>query len=168
MEITQFTYFQQCGGFDLSPITVEITYGLERICMYLQGVDSMYDIRWNDRITYGDVHHRGEVEFSTYNFEQADVQLYLKLFGLHEAECKQLCAKKLPLPAYDNCLRCSHVFNVLDARRAIGVTERQAYIGRVRALAHLCAESFLAVREDLGFPILKRYDTIAPPAVAKE
>jgi glycyl-tRNA synthetase alpha chain len=165
-EITQFTYFQQCGGFDLSPITVEITYGLERVAMYLQGVDSIFDIAWNERIRYGDVHHRGEVEFSTYNFEQADVALHQKLFGQYEAECKRLCELKLPLPAYDNCLRCSHVFNVLDARRAIGVTERQAYIGRVRTLAHLCAESFLAVREDLGFPILKRYETLAPPAAA--
>jgi glycyl-tRNA synthetase alpha chain len=155
MEITQFTYFQQCGGIDLAPITAEITYGLERITMYLQDVDSVYKIRWAEGVNYGDVHHSQEVEFSTYNFEQADVDMHLKLFALHEAECQRLTKLELPRPAYENCLRCSHVFNMLDARGAVSVTERQAYIARVRALAKNCAESYLQAREKLGFPLLR-------------
>ncbi len=156
MEISQFTYFQQCGGIDLAPITCEMTYGLERITMYLQEVDSVFDIQWNDKVTYGDVHHRGEVEFSTYNFEKADVDMHLKLFAMYEEESKKMIAAGLPLPAYDCCLRCSHTFNILDARGAISVTERQAYIGRVRALAKGCAEAYLKVREELGYPLLKK------------
>jgi glycyl-tRNA synthetase alpha chain len=160
MEVTQFTYFQQAGGIDLKPISVELTYGLERIAMMLQDKRSVYDIMWNDRVTYGQVHHQGEVEYSAYNFEFADTAMLFKLFEMFEAECRRLGAmgreqgRSQVLPAYDYCLKCSHVFNLLDARGAISVTERQAYIGRVRALARLCAESYLAERERLGFPLL--------------
>ena len=173
MEITQFTYFQQCGGIDLAPITVELTYGLERITMYLQQVDSVYDVVWVPGVTYGDVHHRGEVEFSTYNFEQADIEMHLALFNQHEAECQRLIVVGLSMPAYENCLKCSHYFNILDARGAISVTERQAYIGRVRVMARACAESYLAMREQLGFPLLKGQPwgdapTKEPEALPKE
>lgn len=156
MEITQFTYFQQAGGFDLKPVTGEITYGLERICMYLQGVDNVYDLKWNDEYSYGDIHHRGEVEYSQYNFEEADTDMLLNLFDVYEKESKQLLEKNLSLPAYDYCLKCSHAFNLLDARGAISVTERTTYIGRVRALARKSAEVYLATREELGFPLLKK------------
>jgi glycyl-tRNA synthetase alpha chain len=161
MEITQFTYFQQAGGIDLSPVACEITYGLERITMYLQNVDSIFDIVWvrtpdGRELTYGDVHHQSEVEFSKYNFELADTAFYFQLFEGYEKEAKRLLAQKLPLPAYDFCLKCSHTFNVLDARGAISVTERQRFIGRVRALARASAEGYLAERERLGFPLLKR------------
>ena len=143
MEVTQFTYFQQCGGFDLNPITVELTYGLERITMYLSGVDNVFDLEWAHGVKYGDVHHRSEVEFSKYNFEEADVPLHFELFTKHEAECRRMLERGLALPAYDHCMKCSHVFNVLDARNAISVSERQAYIGRVRALARGCAKVYL-------------------------
>ncbi|MBI2370092.1 MAG: glycine--tRNA ligase subunit alpha [Deltaproteobacteria bacterium] len=156
MEITQFTYFQQAGGIDLKPISGELTYGVERIAMYLQGVDNVYDLVWTPGITYGDVHHRGEVEFSAYNFEHADVAMLHQLFDLFERECQRLAERELFLPAYDYCLKCSHTFNLLDARGAISVTERQRYIGRVRALARLCAEGYLRQREKMGFPLLKR------------
>ena len=156
MEITQFTYFQQVGGIDLRPISVELTYGLERISMYLQGVENVYDICWTEGITYGDVHHRGEVEFSTYNFEEADVDMLFTLFSLYEKECLQLVEKDLVLPAYDYCLKCSHVFNLLDARGAISVTERTGYIKRVRRLARVSAEGYLARREKMDFPLLKK------------
>jgi glycyl-tRNA synthetase alpha chain len=155
MEITQFTYFQQVGGLDLKPVSVELTYGLERICMYLQGVDNVYNLRWTEGISYGDVHHRGEVEFSKYNFEVADVEMLFTLFGLYEKECLRLTEAKLVLPAYDYCLKCSHVFNLLDARGAISVTERTGYIKRVRRLARACAVGYLALREEMGFPLLK-------------
>lgn len=160
MEVTQFTYFQQAGGIDLKPISVELTYGLERISMMLQDKQSVYDLAWNDRVTYGQVHHQGEVEYSAYNFEFADTAMLFKLFEMFETECRRLGqigreqGRSQVLPAYDYCLKCSHVFNLLDARGAISVTERQAYIGRVRALARLCAESYLAERERLGFPLL--------------
>ncbi len=156
MEITQFTYFQQAGGFDLKPVTGEITYGLERICMYLQGVDNVYDLKWNDQYSYGDIHHRGEVEYSQYNFEEADTAMLFNLFDIYEKESKQLLEKNLSLPAYDFCLKCSHAFNLLDARGAISVTERTTFIGRVRALARKSAEVYLKTREDLGFPLLRK------------
>jgi glycyl-tRNA synthetase alpha chain len=155
MEVTQFTYFQQAGGLDLDPISVEITYGIERIAMYLQDVENVYDLTWVDGITYGDVYHQNEVEFSTHNFEEADVALHLEIFDRFEKECLRLAEKKLVLPAYDYCLKCSHAFNVLDARGAISVTERQQYIGRVRNLSKVCAEGFVAQRERLGYPLLK-------------
>jgi glycyl-tRNA synthetase alpha chain len=156
MEITQFTYFQQAGGIDLKPVSGEITYGLERIAMYLQGVDSVFDLRWNENITYGDVYHRNEVECSKYNFEIADTDMLFKLFDMYEKECKRTAENDLPLPAYDYCLKCSHTFNLLDARNAISVTERTGYIARVRNLAKLCAEKYLKIRQELGFPLLKK------------
>ncbi|HDS17299.1 MAG TPA: glycine--tRNA ligase subunit alpha [Proteobacteria bacterium] len=156
MEITQFTYFQQVGGFDLKPIPGEITYGIERIAMYLQGVDNVYDLKWNDRFFYGDVHHRGEVEWSRYNFEEADVEMLLQLFNMYEKEGLRLAEKEMVLPLYDCCLKCSHVFNLLDARGAISVTERTSYIGRVRNLAKFSAANHLRQREEMGFPLLAR------------
>ena len=155
MEITQFTYFQLAGSIELSPISVEITYGLERIAMYLQGVDNVYDLRWNDEILYGDVHHQQEVEQSTYNFETADVEKLQDFFDKYEAESKQAAATKLVFPAYEYCLKCSHTFNLLDARGAISVTQRTGYIARIRNLARTCAEQYLAQREQMGFPLLK-------------
>jgi glycyl-tRNA synthetase alpha chain len=157
MEITQFTYFQQAGSIELSPVCVELTYGLERIAMYLQGVDNVYDLKWNDRILYGDVHHQQEVEQSTYNFEVADVAALFDFFNKYEAEAKRILAERqLVLPAYEYTLKCSHTFNLLDARGAISVTERTGYIGRIRNLARLCAEGYLAQREAMGFPLLNR------------
>lgn len=155
MEITQFTYFQQAGGIDLNPIPAEITYGTERIAMYLQGVESVYDLKWTDGITYGEIHHRDEVEFSRYNFEESNPEMLRDLFEKYKNECDQLIEKKLSLPAYDYCLKCSHTFNLLDARGAIGVNERASYIGKVRALAKLCAETYLRGREEMGYPLLK-------------
>jgi glycyl-tRNA synthetase alpha chain len=155
MEITQFTYFQMAGSIELAPISVELTYGLERIAMYLQQVDNVYDLKWNDELTYGDVAHRQEVEQSTYNFEEADVAMLLDLFGKYEAESRRIVAKGLVLPAYEFALKCSHTFNLLDARGAISVTERTGFIGRIRKLARACAEAYLAQREAMGFPLLK-------------
>lgn len=143
MEVTQFTYFQQCGGYDLNPVTAELTYGIERIAMYLSGTDNVFDLEWAHGVRYRDVHHRTEVEFSRYNFEEADVALHFDLFNKFEKECKSLLEKGLARPAYDYCMKCSHIFNVLDARGAISVTERQAYIGRVRALARGCAKVYM-------------------------
>jgi glycyl-tRNA synthetase alpha chain len=156
MEITQFTYFQQCGGIDLKPIPGELTYGIERIAMYIQGVDNVYDLDWGGGIRYGDVHHQTEVEFSTYNFEEADTGMMLQLFDMFEKECMRLADKALVFPAYDYVLKCSHAFNMLDARGAISVTERAHYIGRVRNLSKLCAEAYVAQREKMGFPLLKK------------
>ncbi len=156
MEITQFTYFQLAGSIELAPISVELTYGLERICMYLQGVDNVYDLKWNAQVSYGDVHHQQEVEQSTYNFEVADVQMLLKLFEQYEAESKRAVASGLVLPAYEYCLKCSHTFNLLDARGAISVTERTGYIGRSRNLARASAEAHLEQREKMGYPLLER------------
>ena len=156
MEITQFTYFQQCGGIDLKPIPGELTYGIERIAMYIQGVDNVYDLDWGGGIKYGDVHHQTEVEFSTYNFEEADTGMMLQLFDMFEKECIRLAEKELVFPAYDYVLKCSHSFNMLDARGAISVTERAHYIGRVRNLSKLCAEAYVAQREKMGFPLLKK------------
>ncbi len=156
MEITQFTYFQQCGGIDLKPIPGELTYGIERIAMYIQGVDNVYDLDWGGGLKYGDVHHQTEVEFSTYNFEEADTGMMLQLFDMFEKECIRLAEKELVFPAYDYVLKCSHAFNMLDARGAISVTERAHYIGRVRNLSKLCAELYVAQREKMGFPLLKK------------
>jgi glycyl-tRNA synthetase alpha chain len=155
MEITQFTYFQQAGGIELNPIPVEITYGIERIAMYLQGADNVYDLEWAKGVRYGDVHHRGEVEFSKYNFEEANVEMLFRLFEMYEKEARSLVEKGLILPAYDCCLKTSHTFNLLDARGAISVTERVGYILRVRTLARLCAEGYLKQREEMGFPLLR-------------
>ena len=156
MEITQFTYFQMAGSIELNPIPVELTYGLERITMYLQGVDNVYDLKWNKEVTYGDVHHQQEVEQSTYNFEKADVDSLLALFNKYEAESLRIIEDGLALPAYEYCLKCSHTFNLLDARGAISVTERTGYIGRIRNLARRCAEEYLKQREAFGFPLLKK------------
>ncbi len=158
MEITQFTYFQQVGGLDCRPVSGEITYGLERLAMYLQGVESLYDILWTDgargRVSYGDVFHQNEVEQSRYNFEAADVPALLRHFEDHEQSCRALLAHGLPLPAYEQVLKASHTFNLLDARGAISVTERQRYILRVRSLASAVARSYLESRQALGFPML--------------
>ncbi len=155
MEITQFTYFQLAGSIELHPISVELTYGLERITMYLQGIDSVYDLKWNDSITYGDIHHKQEVEQSTYNFELADVDMLLALFNTYEKEATRVIQASMVLPAYEYCLKCSHTFNLLDARGAISVTERTGYIARIRNLARACAEGYLEQRETLGFPLSK-------------
>jgi glycyl-tRNA synthetase alpha chain len=156
MEITQFTYFQQAGGFDLSPISVEITYGLERICMYLQQVDNVYNLAWNNEVTYGQVHHRGEVEHSIYNFEKADVDMLFSLFDMYHHESKRMMEEGLVLPAYDYCLKCSHAFNLLEARGSISVTERTGYIARVRELARGCSAAYIAQREEMGHPLAKQ------------
>jgi glycyl-tRNA synthetase alpha chain len=155
MEITQFTYFQIAGSIELSPVTAEITYGLERIAMYLQGVDNVYDLAWNGNIRYGDVHHKQEVEQSAYNFEVADVAMLFTRFDAYEAESRRVLDAGLVLPAYEYCLKCSHTFNLLDARGAISVTERARYIGRIRHLARGCAAKYLAQREEMGFPLLR-------------
>ena len=160
MEITQFTYFQQVGGLDCRPVSGEITYGLERIAMYLQGVESVYDLQWTATddfvVTYGDVYHQNEVEMSTYNFEQANTEILFDWFNRCEAEAARLITCQLPLPAYEMMVKASHTFNLLDARRAISVTERQRYILRVRTLARQIAEAYYAARESLGFPLLAR------------
>ena len=156
MEITQFTYFQQAGSIDLNPVSVELTYGPERIAMYIQGVASVYDLEWTKGVKYGDIHHRGEVEHSIYNFEQADVDMLFKLFDMYEAEALRIIGHNLVLPAYDYCLKCSHTFNLLNARGAISVAERSSLIGRVRQLARLCAEGYLKQRQEMGFPLLKK------------
>ena len=160
MEVTQFTYFQQAGGLECRPVTGEITYGLERLAMYLQNVDNVYDLVWtrgpHGVVTYGDVFHQNEVEQSTYNFEHADVEALLQWFDTCEATANRLIEARLPLPAYEQVMKASHTFNLLDARRAISVTERQRYILRVRTLARLVAETYVAQREKLGFPGLKK------------
>lgn len=155
MEVTQFTYFQQVGGYELKPVSVEITYGLERIAMYLQNVDRIHDLVWVGDIKYEDVHLQAEVEQSHYALEDADVGMLLELFERYERESKRLLDKGLAYPGYDYVLKCSHSFNLLDARGAISVTERQAYINRVRALSRLAAACYLARRESLGFPLCK-------------
>jgi glycyl-tRNA synthetase alpha chain len=145
MEITQFTYFQQVGGEDLRPITVELTYGLERIAMYLQGVDNVFDLVWTEGVKYGQIHLETEVQYSKYNFEKADIQALQQWFSMYENECMNLIKAGLVLPAYDFCLKCSHVFNLLDARGAISVTERTGYIARVRKLARQCTIKYLGL-----------------------
>lgn len=156
MEITQFTYFQICGSQELHPITVEITYGLERIAMYLQGVNSVYDIQWNKEVSYGQIFHQAEVEFSRFNFEEANVAALTGFFDTFESEANRLLEKDLILPAYDYCLKCSHAFNLLDARKAISVAERTRYIGRIRNIARQVAVKFLAQREAMGYPLLRK------------
>ena len=159
MEVTQFTYFQQVGGLECKPVTGEITYGLERIAMYLQGVESVFDLVWTNTphgaVTYGDVFHQNEVEMSTYNFDHANVAFLFQCFDTYEQECHKLVEKDLPLPAYEMVLKASHTFNLLDARHAISVTERQRYILRVRNMSKSIAEAYYQRREALGFPLLK-------------
>jgi len=156
MEVTQFTYFQQVGGLDCRPVLGELTYGLERLAMYLQSKESVYDLVWVDGVTYGNVYHQNEVEQSRYNFELANTEILFQHFGQFEAEAKRLMEAQCALPAYEMVLRCSHTFNLLDARGAISVTERAAYIGRVRNLARLVAQAYFESRERLGFPLLEQ------------
>ena len=156
MEITQFTYFQQVGGQDVKPVSVEITYGLERLAMYIQGVENVYDIAWTDDVTYGDVFHQNEFEQSSYAFDLSDEKLLFDLFDKYEAEAVRVIEAGYVHPAHDYVLKCSHTFNLLDARGAISVSQRTAFIGRVRKLARLCAEAYLAQREELGYPLLKK------------
>jgi glycyl-tRNA synthetase alpha chain len=159
MEVTQFTYFQQVGGLECKPVTGEITYGLERLAMSLQGVDNIYDLIWSigpqGTVTYGDVCHQSEVEISKYNFELADIKTLFEHFHFYEKEAMRLIEEKLPLPAYEMVLKASHTFNLLDARRAISVTERQHHILKIRRLSKAVAESYYEAREALGFPLLK-------------
>jgi glycyl-tRNA synthetase alpha chain len=154
MEVTQFTYFQQCGGIDCRPVSIEITYGLERLCMYLQDVDSIAKIKWNDTLTYADIYLQSEIEQSTYNFEASNPELLFTLFNLYQQEAEQLIARELVMPSLDYVLKCSHTFNMLDARGVISVTERTRYITKVRNLARQVAHLYLAQREKLGFPLL--------------
>jgi len=154
MEVTQFTYFQQVGGLDCRPVLGELTYGLERLAMYLQGKESVFDLVWVDGVTYGDVYHQNEVEQSRYNFELADTAMLFQHFGQFEGEAKRLIEAQCVLPAYEMVIRCSHAFNLLDARGAISVTERAAFIGRVRALARAVAQAYYESREKLGFPMM--------------
>lgn len=155
MEITQFTYFQMAGSIEVHPVSVELTYGLERICMFLQGKDNVYHLQWNGLLTYGDIDHQQEVEQSRYNFETADVGMLQNCFAAFEAESKRTAGNQLVVPAYEYCLKCSHVFNILEARGAISVTERTGYIARIRNLARKCAEVYLQQRQNLGYPMLK-------------
>ncbi len=160
MEVSQFTYFQQVGGLECQPVSGEITYGIERLAMYLQGVDSIFDLVWGRGlqgvVTYGDIYHQNEVEQSTYNFELADTDALFHWFDVCEAQCQLLLAKKLPLPAYEQVMKASHAFNLLDARHAISVTERQRFILRVRSLSRSVAECYYETREALGFPLIKK------------
>ena len=160
MEVTQFTYFQEVGSLRCQPITGEITYGLERLAMYLQGVESVYDLRWTEGLLYRDVFHQNEVEQSRYNFELANTSLLLHQFDAYEAEAQILIQHQLALPAYEMVMKCSHSFNLLDARGAISVTERAAYIGRVRALARKVAQTYYDARQALGFPMLAYQDAL--------
>ena len=155
MEVTQFTYFQQCGGIDCRPVSIELTYGLERLTMYLQEVDAIAKIRWNDQLTYGDIYMQAEIENSTYNFEASNPELLFTLFELYQQEAEQLMDRGLVLPSYDYVLKCSHTFNLLDARGVISVTERTRYIRQVRGLARRVAQLYLEQREKLGFPLLE-------------
>jgi glycyl-tRNA synthetase alpha chain len=156
MEVTQFTYFQEVGGISCRPITGEITYGLERLAMYMQGVDSIFKLKWTDTLNYGDVYRQNEIEQSAYNLEYSDVEFLLTAFGAHEKQSAFLMEKQLALPAYEQLLKAAHTFNLLDARGAISVTERAAYIGRIRKLARAVAGSYLESRARLGFPLAKR------------
>jgi glycyl-tRNA synthetase alpha chain len=156
MEVTQFTYFQQVGGIDCKPVTGEITYGLERLAMYLQGVDNVYNLQWTDNMTYGDVYKQNEVEQSTYNFEHSDTDFLFTAFNAHEKQAKHLISVPLALPAYEQVLKAAHSFNLLDARGAISVTERAAYMGRIRNLARGVAQCYFESRERLGFPMAPR------------
>lgn len=162
MEISQFTYFQKAGGLDCKPVSGEITYGLERIAIYLQNVDNVYDLAWTDAgagpVSYGDLHHQDEVEMSSYNFEKADTKSLFRRFDECEAQCAMLVKEGLPLPAYEQVLQASHIFNLLDARRAVSVTERQRFILRVRASARATAQAYYDKREQLGFPLCRGHD----------
>lgn len=155
MEITQFTYFQQVGGIDEHPVSAEITYGLERIAMYIQEVDNVYDLEWTDGVTYGDIWHQNEYEQSVYSYELSDHDMLFKLFDMYEKEAQRVVKAGLVLPAYDYVLKCSHSFNLLDAAGAISLSERTEYISRVRNLARMCAKAWLKKRKELGFPMLK-------------
>ncbi|MDR3177227.1 MAG: glycine--tRNA ligase subunit alpha [Desulfovibrio sp.] len=155
MEVTQFTYFQQVGGIDLSPVSVELTYGLERLCMYLQEKDSVYDLAWNADLSYGDIYHRNEVEQSRFNFEAGDPDMLLRHFNDFERECLVLTELGLLWPAYEQVMKSSHVFNLLDARGAISITERTGYIARIRRLAGVCARLYAQQRKDMGWPLLR-------------
>jgi glycyl-tRNA synthetase alpha chain len=167
MEITQFTYFQQCGGFDCKPVVAELTYGLERIAMYLQGVDSVYDIEWVTGIKYGEIFHANEVEMSQYALRDSEPKMLFELFDVYDRECQRLLVEcSLPIPAYDFALKCSHAFNLLDARGAISVTERAQYIRRVRDNARLCARGYLAMREKLGYPLCRMDWNVGDQSVA--
>jgi len=156
MEITQFTYFQQAGGMDLDPISAEITYGLERICMYLQGVDDIMDVEWGGGLTWGELNREAEREWSRFNFEKADIPFHFEMFDRLQREAVRTLGEGLILPAYDYVVKCSHIFNILDARGAVSVSERTSYIGRIRDLARRTAEAYVAERERLGFPLLAR------------
>ena len=155
MEITQFTYFQQIGGIDTHPVSVEITYGLERIAMYIQQKDNVYDLVWTDGVTYGDIWHENEYEQSVYSYELSDHDMLFKLFDMYEAEATRIIKLGYVLPAYDYVLKSSHTFNLLDAAGAISLSERTEYIARVRKLSRMCAKAYLKMRKDLGFPMLK-------------
>ena len=155
MEVTQFTYFQEVGSLACKPVLGEITYGIERLAMYLQGVENVFDLIWTPGVTYGDIYHQNEVEQSKYNFEHSNVNWLLEQFNRFESEAKRLMEAGLPLPGFEQVMKCSHAFNLLDARGAISVTERAAYIGRVRVLARLVAQAYFNSREALGFPMLK-------------
>ena len=163
MEVTQFTYFQQVGGLECSPVSGEITYGIERLAMYMQGVDSIYDLLWTSGpqgdVSYGDIYHQNEVEQSAYNFELADIDELFRWFDVCESQSQKLIDNKLPLPAYEQVMKASHAFNLLDARRAISVTERQRYILRVRALSRAVAQAYFESREALGFPLLAEVES---------
>jgi glycyl-tRNA synthetase alpha chain len=161
MEVTQFTYFQQCGGIDCRPVSIEITYGLERLTMYLQNVNSIFDIQWNNTLTYGDVHLQNEIENSTFNFEASNPETLFTLFQVYEGEAKRLMNQSLVLPAFDYVLKCSHTFNLLDARGSISVTERTRYITQIRNLARQVAQLYLQQRESMGFPLIKQSAEIA-------
>ena len=158
MEVTQFTYFQQVGGIEVDPVPVEITYGLERIAMYIQEKDNVYDLVWTDGVTYGDVWHENEYEQSVYSYELSDHDMLFKLFDMYEKEAARVVKEGYVLPAYDYVLKCSHTFNLLDAGGAISLSERTEYIGRVRNLARMCAKAYLNKRKELGFPMLKGSD----------
>ncbi|AFV03563.1 MULTISPECIES: glycine--tRNA ligase subunit alpha [Dehalobacter] len=156
MEVTQFTYFQQCGGIDCKPVCAEITYGIERLATFIQGKDSVFDIEWVGDISYGDIYLQNEIDFSRYNFEVADIDALRQWFDMYEKESERTVQAGLVVPAYDYVLKCSHAFNLLEARGAISVTERTGYIARVRHLARLCAQAYVTQRETLGFPLLKK------------
>ncbi|KLU59631.1 glycine--tRNA ligase alpha subunit [Peptococcaceae bacterium CEB3] len=155
MEVTQFTYFQQCGGIDCKPVSAEITYGLERLAMFIQNKESVYDIEWVGDVSYGDIYLQNEIDYSHYNFEAADTSALQTWFDMYEKEAAQTVERGLVVPAYDYVLKCSHTFNLLEARGAVSVTERTTYIGRVRALARRCAAAYVEQREKLGYPLLK-------------
>ena len=157
MEETQFTYFQQVGGVDMESVPAEITYGLERIAMFVQKVDNVYDLKWNDTVTYGDVHHQGEVENSIYNFEVADVAMLSDVFSRYEKESERLADQGLVLPAWDCVLKCSQLFNLLDARGAISVTQRTGYVSTIRLIASKCCVAYAQQRKDMGYPLMNKF-----------